>query len=201
MIVLGNIGIRSHGARICACPPADELADVGTPLRIRKITMLLTEFQPTSDTRESRRRGRFGLRVRYEAEDRVVDLPCGKTTIGSSPRCNLRIQQTGVQPLQCLVVCDSEGLSVRRWAADTFVNGELFDDARLSVGDHLSLGPVDLEVVEIANDGFQDTAEFQVPAEERRDEFTAERGHEFSPPSASSGFDQPNPSEPLFRAG
>jgi len=43
--------------------------------------------------------------------------------IGSSPRCNLRIEQPGVQPLHCLIVHGSEGLSVRRWAADTQLNG------------------------------------------------------------------------------
>ena len=64
---------------------------------------------------------------------------------------------------------------------------------RCLVGDHLSLGPVDLEVVEIANDSFRTPAEFQVPAEERRNEFTVERCHEFLPPSASSGFDNQTP--------
>lgn len=134
--------------------------------------MLLTEFHPTNDTPEAGPHGRLGLRVRCESEDQVVDLPCGKTTIGSSPRCNLRIQRAGVHPLQCLVVCNEGGLTARRWAADTRINGKSFDDARLEIGDHLSIGPVDLEVVEV---------------EEPRDEFVPEPRSEYSPPAERLG--------------
>jgi len=46
--------------------------------------------------------GRVQLRMRPDGQ--LFDLPHGKTTIGSSPRCNVRIEHIGVQPLHCLVV-------------------------------------------------------------------------------------------------
>ena len=52
--------------------------------------------------------GRVQLRLR--ADGQVLELPPGKTTIGSSPRCNVRIEQPGVQPLHCLIVEGPEGL-------------------------------------------------------------------------------------------
>ncbi|MEX0641730.1 MAG: FHA domain-containing protein, partial [Pirellulales bacterium] len=112
--------------------------------------MLLTETQHTSEAPQAGSAGRFALRVCNQAEEHLVDLPYGRTTIGTSPRCNVRIQQPGVHPLHCLVVCGSDGMTVRRWAADTLLNGEPFEDASLAAGDHLSLGPVDLEVVNLS---------------------------------------------------
>jgi hypothetical protein len=47
-----------------------------------------------------------------------------------------------------LIVHGPEGLSVRRWAADTQLNGAPFDDAPLAGGDCLALGGVELELVE-----------------------------------------------------
>ena len=87
------------------------------------------------------------FRLRLRAEGRVVDLPRGKTTIGSSARCNLRLQQPGVQPLHCLIVQEAEGLSVRRWGGDTLLNGEPFDESELAPGDCLRIASVEVEVV------------------------------------------------------
>ncbi len=93
------------------------------------------------------RGGSNPVHLRLRADGQLLELPLGKTTIGSSPRCNLRIQQPGVQPLHCLIVHGPEGLSVRRWAADTQLNGATFDDASLAAGDRLVLGGVELELV------------------------------------------------------
>src|SRR5690349_15643067 len=87
----------------------------------------------------------FHLRFRVGGE--LVELPVGKTTIGSSPRCGLRIDRPGVQPVHCLIVHGPEGLSVRRWATDTQLNGAPFNDARLNAGDCLAVGGVELELV------------------------------------------------------
>src|SRR5436309_9778994 len=92
--------------------------------------------------------GRIQLRLRANGELRT--LPPGKATIGSSPRCNVRIQQPGVQPVHCLIVHGPEGLTVRRWAGETRLNGEPFVDAALSDGDCLALGGVELELLEEA---------------------------------------------------
>lgn len=88
-----------------------------------------------------------GVRVRVRPNGPMVDLPLGKTTIGSSPRCNIRIQQPGVQPLHCLILLDADGLSVRRWAGETVLNGQRLEESSIGPGDCLQVGPVELEIV------------------------------------------------------
>ena len=78
----------------------------------------------------------------------LLELPVGKTMVGSSPRCNLRLQQPGIQPVHCLIVRGDDGLTVRRWATDTQLNGLAFDEAPLKSGDCLVLGGVELELVQ-----------------------------------------------------
>src|SRR4051812_48301388 len=90
--------------------------------------------------------GRIQLRLRANGELR--ELPLGKATIGSSPRCNVRIEQPGVQPLHCLVVAAGECLRVRSWSANTTLNGVPFEESPLVVGDCLSLGTVELDVID-----------------------------------------------------
>ena len=80
------------------------------------------------------------VQLRLRADGQLLELPLGKMTIGSSPRCNVRIQKPGIEPVHCLIVHGAEGLSVRRWAADTQLNGVPFDDAPLAEGDCLALG-------------------------------------------------------------
>lgn len=87
------------------------------------------------------------VQLRFRATGQLVELPIGKTTIGSSPRCNLRIQEPGVQPVHCLIVRDAEGLTVRRWAANTLLNGAAFDEAPLAEGDCLTVCNVELELL------------------------------------------------------
>jgi hypothetical protein len=90
--------------------------------------------------------GRIQLRIR--ADGLVFDLPSGKTTIGSSPRCNVRLERPGVQPLHCLIVESPGGLRVRSWVANTALNGAPFEESALAVGDCLSLGPIELDVID-----------------------------------------------------
>ena len=95
----------------------------------------------------------YGLRLQSGSpEERLIAIPLGKYSMGSGPRCALRLQFEGIQPLECLVVHDETGLRVRRWSDNTFVNGEAFDDRHLAAGDVLTLGPVELEVVEPQTD-------------------------------------------------
>src|SRR5262245_12209299 len=110
--------------------------------------MLLLDRQ--SDATRDERAGSARIRLRLRADGRLLDLLSGKTTIGSSPRCNVRIQELGVQPLHCLVVQSDDGLRVRSWASDSKLNGESFVEAGLAVGDCLTLGSVDIEVVDPA---------------------------------------------------
>ncbi len=145
--------------------------------------MLLKEYQPTSDASQTGPSGRFALRVRSQAEDYLVDLPGGKTTIGSSPRCNVRIQRPGVHPLHCLISYDGDGLTARRWAADALLNGQPFEDAPLAVGDHLSLGSVDLDVV---------GEYFEEPVDDRGETQSHDRGREFSAASLEDALGEEN---------
>jgi hypothetical protein len=109
--------------------------------------MLLVETQLKSTTPAIDATTKYRLRIRTEESDQqLVELPQGKTTIGSSPRCDLRIGQAKVQPLHCLILCDCGSVSVRRWAAGTRLNGEPFDEAPLSPGDRLTVGDVELEL-------------------------------------------------------
>ncbi|MCI0335899.1 MAG: FHA domain-containing protein [Planctomycetes bacterium] len=88
------------------------------------------------------------VRVRVRPNGPVVDLPPGNITVGSSPRCNIRIQQPGVQPLHCLILHESGCLSIRRWSGETVLNGERLEESSLGPGDCLQIGPVELEIVE-----------------------------------------------------
>jgi hypothetical protein len=109
---------------------------------------MLTTEHPRSATETSTPAAEYALRLLAGTDgERVISIPRGKHSIGSGPRCSLRLQYAGIQPLECLIVHDDEGLRVRRWSDATLVNGEPFDDVRLSAGDMLTLGPVDLEVV------------------------------------------------------
>ncbi len=89
-------------------------------------------------------------RLRLRAGSQTVELPLGKTTIGSSPRCNLRIQQPEVHPLHCLISREPGSLSARRWAGEARLNGEAFDEAPLAAGDRLRIGSVEVEIVALA---------------------------------------------------
>ncbi len=108
--------------------------------------MLLLDRQSDALSPPSGATSRVQLRLRTDGQ--LLDLPAGKTTIGSSPRCNVRIQQPGVQPLHCLIVDGPEGLRVRSWAGNTKLNGVPFEESALGLGDCLSLGPVELDVVD-----------------------------------------------------
>jgi len=78
----------------------------------------------------------------------IVRLRSPKCTIGSGPRCTLRLRAVGVQPVHCLVLRGAAGTVIRRLAADTRLNGRAFGDTRLVPGDRLSVGPIEFEVID-----------------------------------------------------
>jgi hypothetical protein len=93
--------------------------------------------------------GHLVLRVCGTARDgQVVRLRSAKCTIGAGADCTLRLRASGVGPLHCLVLRGRQTTIVRRWSADTRLNGHAFTDASLTPGDRLSIGAVELEVVE-----------------------------------------------------
>jgi chromosome segregation ATPase len=85
-------------------------------------------------------------------DDRLIPIPVGKLSIGSGPRCSVRLPYDGVRPLHCLVTRDERGLRVRRWADDILLNGAAFDEASLAPNDRLTIGSIELEVVGTAPD-------------------------------------------------
>src|SRR5262245_9919907 len=107
--------------------------------------MLVLDRQPTAGSPSSA--SLEGMRLRLMPGGQVMELPCGKTTIGSSPRCNVRIQEPGVQPLHCLILNAGQGLMVRRWAGETSLNGRRLEESPLAVGDRLQIGQVEVELV------------------------------------------------------
>lgn len=73
-------------------------------------------------------------------------LPEGKSTIGSSPSCHIRLEGSTVRPLQCLVVRKDSEITVTRWAAGILLNDSDFTTATLSLGDRLSVGDYELSL-------------------------------------------------------
>ena len=89
------------------------------------------------------------LRVCGTPQDgRLVRLNGVKCSIGSDSQCTLRLRAAGVSPFHCLIVRGPERTIVRRWSEDTRLNGEPFTAAMLHVGDHLTVGSVEFEVVD-----------------------------------------------------
>jgi hypothetical protein len=79
---------------------------------------------------------------------RLVRLKGAKCAIGSGEQCALRIRGAGISPMHCLIIRGPERTVIRRWAENARLNGETFSAAELKVGDRLTVGPVELEVLE-----------------------------------------------------
>lgn len=102
----------------------------------------------TASTQEVRQ-GDLVLRIRGTSRHgQIVRLQSEKCTLGSGPSCTLRLRARGVGPLHCLIVRGPSATVVRRWHPDTRLNGHAFNEALLSPGDRLSVGPLEFEVLE-----------------------------------------------------
>ncbi len=92
--------------------------------------------------------GELVLRVCSPARrGQIVRIRSRKCTIGSARSCTLRLNARGVQPLHCLVMRGPGATVIRCWTPDTRINGRSFTDANLNVGDHLTIGPIEFEVL------------------------------------------------------
>ena len=90
------------------------------------------------------------LRICGSSRDgEVVRLRSTKCAIGSDSQCTLRLRARGVAPVHCLIVRGSRSTVIRRWSLDTRLNGHAFADAELAVGDRLSIGRIEFEVIEL----------------------------------------------------
>jgi hypothetical protein len=96
--------------------------------------------------------GDLVLRIRGTIRHgQLLRLHADKCTIGSGPRCTLRLRARGIRPLHCLIVRGACNAVVRRWHPDTRLNGQAFTESLLQSGDRLSVGPVEFEVVQIGH--------------------------------------------------
>jgi hypothetical protein len=82
------------------------------------------------------------------AEVRVIELNLGVNRLGRSPVSDVRIEHPTVSATHCEIVLAADGVVVRDCASSngTFVNGKRVKDARLSAGQTLHLGEVELLV-------------------------------------------------------
>jgi hypothetical protein len=102
----------------------------------------------------------LGLRIRGTDRDgQVVWLRSSKVTIGSGRTSTLRLRAPGVAPLHCVILRGAERTVARCWSLDTRCNGHAFNEALLAVGDRLSVGPLEFEVVEEKAEGRKQKAE------------------------------------------
>ena len=94
------------------------------------------------------------LRVRGTGRDgQIIRLRSAKCTVGSGLNCTLRLRSDNVGPAHCLILRGPCRTLVRRWLPDTRLNGRNFTESVLQAGDCLSVGGIDLEVVEIGQPG------------------------------------------------
>ena len=116
--------------------------------------------------------GELVLRICGSSRDgQIVRLKSPKCTIGSGARCSLRLRGPGIRPIHCLILRGIVGTVIRRWSPDTRLNGRAFDDAPLMPGDRLTVGPVELEVVDSGRSPDVEAAEL----EQQRGQWQAER--------------------------
>ena len=116
-----------------------------------------TSSPVTPKSNQSALLGELTLRITGTDQDgRIVRIRGAKCTIGASSDCTLRLIFPGISPIHCLIHRGPNGMGIRRYSADTLLNGQEFTDSRLIVGDRLSVGPIDLIV--LAN-GSTDTSQ------------------------------------------
>jgi hypothetical protein len=96
-----------------------------------------------------------------EFGNRVIELNLGANRLGRSPKNDFQIEHPTVSARHCEIVLADEGVMVRDCtsANGTFVDGQRIEEAKLSAGQTLHLGEVELLVettdVTIAIPSFQ----------------------------------------------
>ncbi|MEX0711306.1 MAG: FHA domain-containing protein, partial [Pirellulales bacterium] len=78
----------------------------------------------------------------------VFELAEQKCTLGAADSCTLWLDEPDLSPLHCVILRGEVHTLVRCWSPTTSLNGSPFDDALLQPGDRLTLGRVELEVLD-----------------------------------------------------
>jgi hypothetical protein len=113
---------------------------------------MVVAWKHSADPVQGRAAGELCLRIVGTARNgQIVRLSAPKCTIGSAPGCALRLRAVGVRPVHCVILRGTNATLARAWAPETRLNGVKFTDAPLAAGDRLSIGPVELEIVDIAH--------------------------------------------------
>ena len=81
-----------------------------------------------------------------EFANRVIELNLGVNRLGRSPKNDFEIEHSTVSAMHCEIVLADDGVVVRDCASanGTFVDGQRIKEARLSAGQILHLGAVEL---------------------------------------------------------
>ncbi|MDA1051897.1 MAG: hypothetical protein O3C40_15635 [Planctomycetota bacterium] len=93
-----------------------------------------------------------GMRLKVSRDEPrasdIVELASRRCLVGSAPSCDVRVNEPGVAPVECLIFHGTKN-NVVRWldASQEFAGGELFEDEILRAGDPLQIGPVELELL------------------------------------------------------
>ncbi len=94
---------------------------------------------------------------------RIARVADRTISLGAGPRCTVQLLAPGLRPMHCLITRTDTGLSVRRWANNTLLNGRSFSEAPLACGDRLSIGDCLVEIHSPAsNEGFAESIAEQV---------------------------------------
>ena len=105
--------------------------------------------------------------VQPGVEERIVPLPTGKCTVGSSDRCQVHLTDAQVRPLHCLIVHEGSKTLVTRWAPGALLNEQEFATSPFHPGDCLQIGDVqvflDGEVASECDEAQEQTQEQPAP--------------------------------------
>lgn len=119
--------------------------------------------------------------------ERTVSLAIGVTSIGGGPKCAIRLESP-CRPMHCVITRNEDKTTVRRWAADTLLNGRSFTEAPLHIGDQLTIA--DVELLLVTEQGSQSLTDIPEVAPK-----PASDAGSLSTHSASQGI-EPSPSDP-----
>lgn len=129
------------------------------------------------------------LLVRSEGTRTLLTGPdAAPQSVGAGPRCSIRLDGPGLRPLHCVITPTADGAVIRRWAAETRLNGDDFTEARLSAGDIVRVGSIDLRVIELLRSPLDRSSE--------DDSQPADTDTPVAAPSADAGLETATPASP-----
>ncbi len=77
----------------------------------------------------------------------IVRVDSPKCSIGSAPQCTYRVGGDRSESLHCLIVRGEQAAICRRFGTNTRLNGKPFEHAILNLGDQLTIGSLELELI------------------------------------------------------